>query len=90
MKTKATRIAHKVHWLVLLRHSMEDLPVAIFEGPDAKRKAKMFADYCDPMGTKEAREVLSTDCSTPICVWVIKFVSGRPVSSEMVREIEDE
>lgn len=87
MTKKAAARNQKVHWLVLLNHSMDDLPVAIFEGPYAELNAKIFAASCDPMGTTQEREAMRTESKVPLCVSLVKFVAGRPVSSEMVRRI---
>lgn len=89
MKTKTKRKPAKTHWLVLIRHSMEDLPVAIFDGLLAKQNAYRYAKDCDPMGSETVREAMRTDCSTPSCVWVCKFEAGLLVAGEMVRTVED-
>ena len=68
-------------YLVLLRHSMDDLPVQIF--PHTKKgreEACFFAGKLKPTPTKKIRTVFETDCSTPVCAWVIEYKKGKPIA----------
>lgn len=92
MKKKAVKkpAREKSHYLVVARHEMDDLPLAIFDGPNAAYTAGTFAEKCDPMGGKDARRVMNSDASTPVCVIVIRFAAGVPSKIVYQRNIKDE
>lgn len=73
------------HYLVVLHHTMDDLPLYI---TDDKDKAFAFADRTRAMPTNRIREVYGTDCSTPCNVCVVTFQRGRPIGSELVKLFE--
>ena len=68
-------------FLVLLRHTMDDLPVAVYDNKkDALFEAKRIAgDNLNGMPTEAIRKVYSTDCSTPCVVCVVEFREGKPI-----------
>ena len=70
-------------YLVLLRHTMDDLPLRFF-GENEYAKAKQFARSRGEMPTPHIRAVYNTDCSTPVGVDVVRFSNGVPVDVEMV------
>ena len=63
-------------YLVVLRHTMDDLPLAFITD---ESEAILFAGKVKPMPTEKIRKVFQTDCSTPICVAVWQFIDGLPV-----------
>ena len=62
-------------YLVLLRHMNDDLPVAFFAD---ESEAFVYLGALDPMPTDEIRNVYTTDCSSPVCGKIVKFVDGEP------------
>jgi hypothetical protein len=69
-------------FLVLLCHGMDDLPIRLC----AKEvDAMAYAEKVRPMPNKAIREVFNTDCSSPNCVKVVRFVDGKPVSVRIVK-----
>ncbi len=69
-------------YLVQLRHTMDDLPLAIF---GSRKKALAFAEKVKPMPTNKIRKILATDCSTPVGVNICTFVDGVPTKAETVK-----
>lgn len=86
MKLVTATVLHELHLVVLQRLS-DDLPVKIFTD---KREAVSFATTVSEMPDERLREVFETDCATPMCVSVVSFEAGVPVSREVVRDFEDE
>lgn len=74
-------------FLVLLSHTMDDLPIGLFR---TVKEAIEFADAASFDPTPEQREVFNTDCSTPCCINVVQFVDGKPVGSAYMRLFEEE
>lgn len=75
-------------FLVVLRHSMDDIPVAIYgsRGEAEQRIASLSWDVSD-----WHREHFHSDASTPISMGVMQFdCKGQPVHYEAVRSFEDE
>jgi len=71
-------------YLVMLRHTLDDLPVYLTPGyADARR----FAEQVDATPSQQIRNVYNTDCSTPCSVFVVTFEDGRPVKVEYVRDV---
>ena len=67
-------------YLVLLKHTMDDLPVRVFPHTKRGRAAALcFAGALKPMPEKNIRRVFNTDCSTPCQAAVVEFVEGVPV-----------
>ena len=61
-------------FLVLLRHSMDDLPIALFT---TYEQASRFAGKVKPMPTAAIRKLFQLD-STPVSVCIVTFIKGRP------------
>lgn len=72
-------------YLVLLVHSMDDLPVGLFA---TERAAVRFAESLKPKPTSAVRRMFQTDCSTPLCVKVVPFVKGRPRGFAIVKDFD--
>jgi len=69
-------------FLVLLRHTTADLPVALFaNGDDAIRECDRIAAG-DGMPTEEIRDIYGTECASPVEVVVVEFRDGTPVASD--------
>jgi hypothetical protein len=68
-------------YLVLLVHTMDDLPVYLCDNLNA---AWDFANALKPNPTKKMRDVFDTDCNTPVCVKIVAFVGNVPVESAMI------
>lgn len=62
-------------YLVLLRHTMDDLPIALFGDRD---RAVKFAQKTRPQPTDAIRNFYNADCATPVAVVVVEFVRGKP------------
>lgn len=73
-------------FLVLLCHTMDDLPVALRGTRD---KAMALVNDLGPMPSEYIRKVFGTDCSTPSCIKIVEFHNGVPVKCEVVREFDD-
>lgn len=73
-------------YLVVLRHSMEDLPVALFA---TEEEATECADGLDWMPSDDVRYRWDTDCSTPVCICIVKFVDGMLQGKLEVRWHDD-
>lgn len=74
-------------FLVLIRHQMDDIPAALLPN---RHLAEGAASTIDPMAPEHVREVFKTDASTPICVCIVEFRDGRPVSCDRVRNLTGE
>lgn len=74
-------------YVVLLRHTMDDLPLALF---GSHADAVAFAKTVDWMPTDKVRDILGTDCSTPCVIAIAEFREGLLYSLEIVRDIEQE
>jgi hypothetical protein len=68
-------------YLVLLRHTMDDLPIGLYADRDEAllECGRIGGSPDNGMPTKEIRDVYETDCSTPVSVCVVRFVNGKPV-----------
>jgi hypothetical protein len=73
-------------FLVLLVHTMDDLPIGLFMSDSA---AMSFANEIDEMPTEKIRKVYGTDCSTPNCVKIVQFDCGEPVAVRVVRTFDN-
>jgi len=74
-------------YLVLLCHTMDDLPVRFFATHFA---ACRFAQSLSGEPDKAIRDLFNTDCSTPVCVKVVEFRDGAPLAMDLVKEFEVE
>jgi len=74
-------------YLVLLRHSCDDLPVGLFED---YTEARRFARRLKPYPTRAVIGALMVECCTPCNVSIITFACGEPTECEIVKEFTDE
>lgn len=74
-------------YLVVLRHSMDDLPLMLLSSHD---EAVGAATVVQPGDGENVKSLLSIDASTPICVWVYSFRGGQMVEAEKVKEFAEE
>lgn len=75
-------------YLVLLRHTMDDLPVRLCK---TRAEANEVAVNLDEMPSDGIRDLFGTDCSTPVNVCIVRFNdSGVPVKMNCVRNFDDE
>jgi hypothetical protein len=73
-------------YLVVLRHTMDDLPLAIFGN---RKKAEVFAKRARPMPSNKVRNIYLTDCSTPVGVDIYVFVGGAIKNAFRVKDFEE-
>lgn len=72
-------------FLVVLRCTMDDFPLALFETADA---ANNFARQFDPDADLPIEEIWSIDRSSINGVCIVQFRNGVPVASDRVRNLE--
>ena len=72
-------------YLVLLRHTMDDLPLYVTSD---RPQAEMVAKRVRPTDGAKAKAVLGVDASTPVCVGIVTFENGLPGKFEVVRQFE--
>lgn len=77
-------------YLVLLRHTMDDLP--IFLTPNQGEAESVAASTLpDDRNAQRAEEVLGIDCSTPLNTTVVRFkADGTPCGMKVIHEFTDE
>lgn len=63
-------------YLVLWRHTMDDIPVGLFA--DRAEAIKVAKTMRRAEGRK-ITELLDIDCDTPICFTVVQFENSKPV-----------
>ena len=74
------------HYLVVLNHMNDDIPLAMFTEDTL---ANQFAQHIDPRPEIHIQDVFGIDDrTTPICVSIVRFNMGIPVSRERVRHFE--
>lgn len=75
-------------YLVMLSHSMDDIPVALF---DDKAAAVKCAKRQPEQPSRSLLDRLDyPECSTPICISVVTFgKNGRPTNRDIVTRYED-
>lgn len=74
--------------LVVLRHTMDDLPLRLF---DNLLQASEYASKVNWFPSEEVRDILHADCSTPCCICIVTFDnSGELESNQIVRSYYDE
>jgi hypothetical protein len=74
-------------FLVLIRHTLDDLPVGLFR---TEKEATTFALTCDiDVETKRTAKLMSLDATTPICVAIVSFVDETPTACDIVRDCEE-
>ena len=69
-------------FLVMLVHTMDDLPVALFT---TRGEAEQFAREQPEMPTAEQRKIFDADCSTPCAVKICEFQNGSPLGMELAK-----
>lgn len=74
-------------FLVLIRHTMDDFPVALLPN---RHLAEGAASTVDPMLPEHVRTVFKSDASTPVCVAIVEYKDGWPVSMDIVRYFDSE
>lgn len=79
---------HQLFYLVNLCHSMDDVPMGLFENVDAAFEYAKALDWTVPPEMYQRLELPT--CSTPVCVTVTTFRGGVPISRVVVRDFEDE
>lgn len=70
-------------YLVMLSHTLDDLPVALFA---SAWDAQTFAENIKPDDGKSVGKLLQLDATTPVCVKVLTFKEGRPDAVTVVKE----
>lgn len=73
-------------FLVVLVHTMDDLPVGLFA---TRQEAVEYADAHPEMPTEAELDVFPTDCSTPCNLSVVEFRGGMPVKIELIRLLDE-
>ena len=74
-------------YLVLLRHTMDDLPVRLC---DTRAEALQVAKEIAWEPSERDRRILKIDCSTPVCVSIVRFdAKGHAAKLEIVRDFEN-
>jgi len=76
-----------MHYLVLLRCNMDELPVRLFED---QAEAIQFAKTFDVDAAIEAWDLLNWATSKPLWVAVVTFKDGIPTGAENVCDLDDE
>jgi hypothetical protein len=70
-------------YLVLLRQTIDDIPIGFFANRD---EAIKFADNSDGMPSPEIMWIYGDACSSPVAVQIIKFSKGIPVDCEEIKD----
>lgn len=74
-------------FMVALRHTMDDVPLRLFDNnPEALDFARGVGEDDD----RFAREIISSDASTPVSVAVYEFRDGILANVEIVKSFDDE
>lgn len=78
-----------MQYLVILSHTMDDIPIRLFEDRD---EALAFADGLPWEAPSDLMQRLELpDCSTPASVTIVVFNNeGLPISRVIVKEYDDE
>lgn len=74
-------------YLVVLRHSIDDLPLMLLP---THEEAMAAAQLVQPNDGENVKQMLSIDARTPICVWVYSFADGLVTAAELVKEFAAE
>jgi hypothetical protein len=72
-------------FLVLLRHTMDDLPITLCE---TLEQAEKIARNVEKMPNDWIRAVYNSDCSMPCNVSVVEFRHGQPSCCWVLRMFE--
>lgn len=87
-KPKATQVISPAlsGYLVVWRHTMDDVPLGLFRtkeaAMEAAKKTSFRAGYA-------AAKKLDIDCRTPVCFAVIGFDNGKPTEMFVVDRPDD-
>lgn len=74
-------------FLVVLRHSMDDLPVGLFA---TWGEAHRYAMSIKGMPCDWDRDIFQTDCSTPCAVAIATFKDSFVKAFDIVRDFDDD
>lgn len=82
------RVGTRFAYVVILSHTMDDIPMAMFSDWDL---ALEYANEIDwDVSPSFAKMLALPDCSTPSVISILTFRNGRPCSRIVVREYEEE
>lgn len=73
-------------YVVIWRHTMDDVPVGLFA--DQKEAFKVAKTMTRRTATNAA-DTLGFECSTPVCFTVAQFENGKPVDFHSVDRDDD-
>lgn len=71
-------------YMVVLRHSHDDLPLLITSDPV---EAADFAKAIIEDDGENEKQILGIDCCSPSCVAIYRFVGGKLVGWDNVRDL---
>lgn len=78
----------KFHYAVFLCHSMDDVPLRLFDDRDAAFDFAKTAGWDPPETMMKVMQL--PKISTPTCITIVTFRDGEPISRVVVRAFEDE
>jgi hypothetical protein len=85
-ETLSNAAARMCGYLVVWRHTMDDVPVGLFRTKAAAiaaaKKTSFRAGYA-------AAKRLDIDCRTPVCFAVIEFINGTAASMSVIDRPDD-
>jgi len=73
-------------YLVVWRHTMDDVPVGLFA---TSAEAFKVAETMSRAAGRKITRLLHIDCDTPICFTVVAFENGKPVDIVGVERKDD-
>jgi hypothetical protein len=73
-------------YLVVWRHTMDDLPIGLFKTKTAAIKAAKTTSFRAGYATAKKLDI---DCRTPVCFAVIAFDFGKPTKLTIVDRADD-
>ena len=73
-------------YLVLLRHSGDDIPVRLFA---EKEDAILYAEKRKWRLGKKEKLLFDVNCDTPTCVCIVEYVNGKPVNFDWIKYYQD-
>jgi hypothetical protein len=74
-------------YLVIWRHTMDDVPLGLFGSADAALQFAMTVTFDAAYATARKLEI---DCTTPVCFAVVTFENGLPTEIESVDRPDDD
>lgn len=75
-------------FLVLLRHTIDDVPLSLHATHEEALAAALAADPMPPFGLLE--KLGWNECSTPVCISIVEFAGGTPIRSTIVRHFDSQ